>query len=84
MSRERMNLAPLMAQLRATRERLMPESPGASLKEKEAGSVTSNEAAALAKLIVANSRMQAKIYGILTPEQRKKLDDAKRAGGLSF
>jgi hypothetical protein len=37
------------------------------------------QAGLLAKLIVANSRMQSEIYKLLTPEQQEKLDYLKRS-----
>ena len=37
------------------------------------------QAGLLAKLIVANARMQSKIYKLLTPEQQGKLDNLKRS-----
>jgi hypothetical protein len=40
--------------------------------------LAATQANMLAKLIVANSRMQAKLYKLLTPAQRKKLDNFKR------
>jgi hypothetical protein len=65
MTEERGNLQPLMA---AT----------GSGNEKEVKALAATQANVLAKLIVANSRMQAKLYKFLTPEQRKKLDNFKR------
>ena len=39
------------------------------------------EASLLARLIVANARMQSKIFNILSAEQQKKLSDLERTQG---
>jgi hypothetical protein len=39
------------------------------------------EASMLARLIVANARMQSKIFKLLRPEQQKKLSDLERTQG---
>jgi hypothetical protein len=82
MVRERQSLQPLMTQLRITREKLLAIGSD-RMNEKEIKSFAQAEAALLAKLIVANARMQSKIYGILTPDQQKKLGDLERAQGSS-
>jgi Spy/CpxP family protein refolding chaperone len=79
---ERQSLQPLMTELRSTRERLLATS-GDRMNEKEVKSLAQAEAALLAKLIVANARMQSKIYGILSPDQQKKLIDLERTQGSS-
>jgi hypothetical protein len=79
MTRERHHMEPLMAQLRSTREKLLALDPQHSNK-KEIKTLADAQAALLAKFIVANARMQSEIYKLLTPEQRRKLDDLKRIG----
>jgi Spy/CpxP family protein refolding chaperone len=82
MVRERQSLQPLMTQLRITREKLLATS-GDRMNEKEIKSLAQAEAALLAKLIVANARMQSKICRILSPDQQKKLGDLERTQGSS-
>jgi Spy/CpxP family protein refolding chaperone len=79
---ERQSLQPLMTQLRITREKLLATS-GDHMNEKEVKSLAQSEAALLAKLIVANARMQSKIYRILSPDQQNKLGDLERTQGSS-
>src|SRR5260370_1025827 len=74
---ERHSLEPLMAQLRNTRERLLAMGTE-HLNAKRVKGLTDPEASLLARLIVANARMQSKIFNILTAEQRKKLSDLER------
>ena len=47
----------------------------------EMKSLADTEATVLGKLIVANARMQSKIYKILSPEQQKKISDFERTQG---
>jgi hypothetical protein len=82
MGLERQTLQPLMTQLRITREKLLATS-GDRMNEKEVKSLAQAEAALMAKLIVANARMQSKINRILSPDQRKKLGDLERTQGSS-
>jgi Spy/CpxP family protein refolding chaperone len=79
---ERQSRQPLMAQLRITREKLLAIGSD-RMNEKEIKSLAQAEAALLAKLIVANARMQSKIYRILSPDQQKKLGDLERTQGSS-
>jgi hypothetical protein len=79
---ERQSLQPLMTQLRVTREKLLTMGSD-GMNEKEIKNLAQDEAALLAKLIVANARMQSKIYRILTPYQQKKLGDLERTQGSS-
>jgi hypothetical protein len=78
MAEERRNLQPFMAQLEATREKLLTATGAGLANEKEVRALAATQANMLAKLIVANSRMQAKLYKLLNPEQRKKLEEFKR------
>ncbi|HWY56691.1 MAG TPA: Spy/CpxP family protein refolding chaperone [Terriglobales bacterium] len=82
MVRERQSLQPLMTQLRSTREKLLAIGSD-RMNEKEIKNLAQSEAALLAKLIVANARMQSKIYKILSPDQQKKLGDLERTQGSS-
>ena len=77
MMREQYSLEPLMAELRTTREKLLGMS-SEHLNDKQVKALADTEASLLARLIVANSRMQSKIYELLSPEQQKKLRDLER------
>lgn len=74
---ERQSLQPLKTQMRITKEKLLATS-GDRMNEKEVKGLAQAEAALLSKLIVANARMQSKIYKILSPDQQKKLSDLER------
>jgi hypothetical protein len=78
MVREQHRLEPLMSQFRITREEF---SAIGSDHMSEMKSLADTEATVLGKLIVANARMQSKIYKILSPEQQKKINELKRRQG---
>jgi Spy/CpxP family protein refolding chaperone len=77
---EQHSLEPLMTQLRTTRERLLAIG-SEHLNATQVKALADTEASLLARLIVANARMQSKIYKILSPEQQKKLSDLERTQG---
>jgi len=77
MMREQHSLEPLMMQLRTTREKLLAIG-SEHVNEKELKALADTEASLLARLIVANARMQSKIYKILSADQQKKLSDLER------
>jgi len=72
MVKERQTLEPLLAELRGAREKLLAMG-SAHANEKELSALAATEASVLAKVIVANVRLQSKIYKTLSPEQQKKL-----------
>jgi LTXXQ motif family protein len=74
---EQHSLEPLMTQLRTTGERLLAIG-SEHLNAKQVKALADAQASLLARLIVANARMQSKIYKILSPEQQKKLSDLER------
>ena len=76
MAQGQQSAEPLMKQLRATQERLIAS---VHMSESEMKSLADTEAGALGKLIVANARMQSKIYKVLSPDQQKKLNDLERS-----
>jgi hypothetical protein len=80
MMREQHSLVPLMTQLRTTRDRLLAIG-NEHLNAKQVKALADTEASLLARLIVANARMQSRIYKILSPEQQKKLSDLERTQG---
>lgn len=78
MARERGSLQPLITDLQTTREKLLAADP-LHTSDKDLKALANAQAGQLAKLIVANERMQSDIYKVLTPEQQHKLDDLKRS-----
>jgi LTXXQ motif family protein len=74
------SLEPLMTALRNAREKLLAIG-SEHVNEKQVKALADREASLLARLIVANARMQCKIYKILSPEQQKKLSDLERTQG---
>jgi hypothetical protein len=82
MLQEQQNLEPVMTELRTTRAKLLAVS-SEHINEKEVKGLADREANVLAKLIVANARMQSKIYKLLSPDQQRKLTDLKRAQGIA-
>jgi len=80
MMREQRSLEPLMTALRTAREKLLAIG-SEHVNEKQVKALADTEASLLARLIVANARMQSQIYKILRPEQKKKLSDLERTQG---
>jgi len=80
MMREQHSLEPLMTRLRTTREKLLAIG-SQHANEKEVKALADTEASLLARLIVANARMQSNIYKLLSPDQQKKLSDLERTQG---
>ena len=78
MARERGNVQPLIAQLKAAKEKLLA-ADARQPNDKNIKVLADTQAGLLAKLIVANAQMQSKIYKLLTPEQQEKLDHLKRS-----
>ena len=70
----------LETMLRTTRERLLAIG-SEHLNAKQVKALADTEASLLARLIVANARMQSKIFNILSAEQQKKLSDLERTEG---
>ena len=69
-----------MTALRTAREKLLVIG-SEHVNEKQVKALADTEASLLARLIVANARMQSKIYKILNSEQQKKLSDLERTQG---
>ena len=80
MMREQYSLEPLMTQLRITRENLLAIG-SEHANEKQVKALADTEASLLARLIVANARMQSTIYNLLSPDQQERLSDLERTQG---
>jgi hypothetical protein len=87
MSRERSKVEPLMSQFRTTQQELLASTQSnQSLNQstdKKVQSLADAQAHLLTKLIAANWHLQADLSELLSPEQRKKLDEIKRSRELS-
>jgi len=82
---ERRNLEPIMAEIKTASQRLLwlnRDHVDGKDPEEEVHAVAASQAAALSKLIVANSHMHARIYQLLNGEQRRKLDKLERTDDL--
>jgi hypothetical protein len=66
-----------MAALRTAREKLLAIG-SEHANEKQVKALADAEASLLARLIVANARMQCNIFKLLSPDQQKKLIDLER------
>ena len=69
-----------MTALRAAREKLLAIG-SEHANEKQVKALADTEASLLARLIVANARMQSSIYKLLSPDQQKTLSDLERTQG---
>lgn len=78
---ERHRIEPLMVQLRSAREELLAADPEQT-NEKQIKALADKQAGLLTKLIVANARMNAKVYKLLTPAQQRRLDEFTRRSDL--
>jgi len=83
MSKERSKLEPLMAQFRTTQRELLATTQNGQPNDKKVRSLADTQAHLLTKLIAANWRLQVDLAELLSPEQRKKLDEVKRTRELA-
>jgi Spy/CpxP family protein refolding chaperone len=80
MTREQGSFEPLITELRVTRDKLLAIG-SEHINAKQLKALADTEASLLARLIVANARMQSTIYKILSPEQQKRLSALERTQG---
>jgi hypothetical protein len=83
MSDERRNLEPLMNQMQVTKAQLLAATVDRRTNEKEMKALAAAQAGMLAKLILANFRMQARLYKLLSRQQQRKLDALKQSSRSS-
>ena len=83
MSKERSKLEPLIAQFRTTQQELLATTQNGQPNDKKVQSLADAQAHLLTKLIAANWRLQTDLAELLSPEQRKKLDEVKRTRELA-
>jgi hypothetical protein len=75
MSQERRELEPLKAQLQRTHRKLLAAADQGQSRKSEILAAT--EARILTRLIITNSRSQARLHSLLTHEQQKKLESVE-------
>jgi hypothetical protein len=82
-SDEQRKQEPLLKELQVTRTQLSTASQPAHIDDKDLDTLAEFQAAVVSKLIVANSRMQARIYKVLNMDQKKKLQQLRRANAVT-
>jgi hypothetical protein len=83
MARERPYVAPLMAELDATRQKLEMATRNAHPDQKQISSLALTQARLLTKLVAENSDLQAKITRLLNSEQQRKIEKFRHGNELS-
>lgn len=81
-SDERRRQEPLLKDLEVTRTQLSVANQKAHIDDKELHTLAEFQGAAVSKLIVANARMQSRIYKVLNADQKKKLEQFRRANAV--
>ncbi|MDR3568924.1 MAG: Spy/CpxP family protein refolding chaperone [Syntrophobacteraceae bacterium] len=71
---ERAKMKPLFQSLKTAREQLVALVKSGKFDEAKAKEIAKGQAAVLSDIIVDVARMHARMYAVLTPEQRAKLD----------
>jgi Spy/CpxP family protein refolding chaperone len=83
MARERPHVAPLMAELDATRQKLEMATQRADPDQKQISALALTQAHLLTKLVAENADLQAKISRLLNSEQRRKIAKLRQANEVS-
>jgi len=83
MSKERRKIEPVIAQFRTTQQELLATTQNGQSNDKKVQSLADTQAHLLTKLIAANWRLQTDLAELLSPEQRKKLDEVERTKEMS-
>jgi Spy/CpxP family protein refolding chaperone len=81
MMQEQHSLEPLLTALRTAPENLLAIG-SEHVNERQVKALADREASVLARLIVANARIQSHIFKLLRPEQQRKLSDLERTQGV--
>jgi len=84
MANQRRDLDPVITELQTTRRRLLwlNRNQSNDNNDAEVHAAAVSQATATSRLILANSRLQTRIYQVLNAEQQKKLDDFERASDV--
>jgi len=83
MARERPYVAPLMAELDASRQKLEMATRNALPDQKQVRSLALTQARLLTTLVAENSQLQAKISRLLNSEQRRQIEKLRQGNELS-
>jgi hypothetical protein len=79
MFEEQRKQEPILKELQVSRTQLLVANQQAHIDDKELHALARYQGVVVSKLIVANSRMQARIYEVLNADQKKKLEQFRRA-----
>jgi Spy/CpxP family protein refolding chaperone len=71
---ERTNVEPLFAQLKTNWQQMRAATAGRQFNEEQVRALAANQAQTITELLVVKERVKAKVYAVLTPEQRTKAD----------
>jgi Spy/CpxP family protein refolding chaperone len=83
MATERPYVAPLMAELDATRQKLEMATRNAHPDQEQIASLALTQARLLTKLVAENADLQAKISRLLNSEQRRKIEKLRQGNEVS-
>jgi periplasmic protein CpxP/Spy len=72
---ERTTVEPLFAGLATNWQQMRAATKGGQFNEEQVRALAANQAQTITELIVAKERVKAKVYAVLTPEQRTKADE---------
>jgi protein CpxP len=78
MDQERPTIQPLVAQLKENRAAMKTATANGQFDEAQVRQIASQQAQTLTNLMVEKARVKAKIYSVLTPEQRAKADQMRQ------
>ncbi len=71
---EHTNVEPLFVQLAANWQQMRAATTGGQFDEEQVRALATSQAQTITELIVVKERVKAKVYAVLTPEQRTKAD----------
>ena len=80
---ERAKMKPLFQKLKDGRKELIALEKSPTVDEAKARAIAKKQADILADIIVEKARMKSRMYAVLTPEQRAKLNRCMRNGKLA-
>ena len=77
-SNDRKQAQPLLEQLENSRRNLISNTLNGKFDGKQVQALAEEQSDILKQLIVANARLETKLYKLLTSEQQRKLDELRR------
>jgi septal ring factor EnvC (AmiA/AmiB activator) len=83
MAKERPYVAPLMAELDATRQKLAMATRNTHPDQKQISSLALTQTHLLTKLVAENADLQAKVSRLLNSEQRRKIEKLRQSNEVS-